>query len=244
MRKLFLVGLIVWIALIGGAVAGKKTFQSPSFARKATVVDSSHSAISPDGKNSVSLRWLDENGGDFSSQVTVHTPAGIFREKINFGLDAEVLWSEDSKAFSITGSAEGANGQYHTDAFYIRSGQLDHISLTDLIQQAFGHPVKCGWSEVPNVAALKWMDGSTKLLLAAEIIHHSNCDSYGTFAGFVVDVSSQRIVGHYNQLEMKRLFRSDLGPELQQANDACILQPRSCYVAANHPESDNAHSKK
>jgi hypothetical protein len=104
--------------------------------------------------------------------------------------------------------------------------------------------VKCGWPEVPNVAALKWMDGSTKLLLSAEIIHHSNCDSYGTFEGFVVDVASLRIVGHYNQLEMKRLFRSDLGEELQQANDACIRQPRSCYVRANHPELDGAQPKK
>ena len=31
-------------------------------------------------------------------------------------------------------------------------------NVTPTIQAAFGHPVKCGWEEDPNVAAVKWVE--------------------------------------------------------------------------------------
>jgi len=96
--------------------------------------------------------------------------------------------------------------------------------------------VKCGWSELPNVVAVKWLKGATTLLVAAQIIAHSNCDSFGTFTGFVVDAENLRVVKRYNQLEVKRLYGSGLGPELRDADDGCIRSPKSCFVATNHPE--------
>jgi hypothetical protein len=70
--------------------------------------------------------------------------------------------------------------------------------------------------------------------VAAEIMHHSNCDSFGTFKAYVVDLSGPRIVSTYDQLETKRLYRRDLGEELLQAKDNCIRDPKSCWVGANH----------
>jgi len=61
---------------------------------------------------------------DFPSEVSVRTPSGLFHARIQFGLNAQVLWSKDSRAFAVTGSSEGANGRYHTDAFYIDSDRL------------------------------------------------------------------------------------------------------------------------
>ena len=172
-------GLLMVLALVSGlsSAAQKGTNESPLFASQAAPVFPGGSATSPDGRNVVSVRLLDDNAHDFPSQVRVSTPSGTLTSKIPFGLNAEVLWSDDSRAFAVTGSQEGGNGQYHSAAFYIRAGRLVREPLTSLIERAFGHPVKCGWAESPNVVAVKWLDGSKRLLVAAQIINHSNCDS-------------------------------------------------------------------
>lgn len=211
---MFLTFLLVW-----SASAQSPTHGDPFFASHAVYVYLRGSAVSPDGKKLVSVRLLDDNADNFPSEVTVRTPVGTLRSRIQFGLNAQVLWSEDSKAFAITGSPDGGNGQYQTDAFYLRSQRLVRVPLTPLIERAFGHPVKCGWPEAPNVVALKWLEGSRALLMAAQIINHSNCDSFATFNGFVVDPSSLRVVKRYDQIEVKRIFRADLGPWLRDADD-------------------------
>ena len=184
----------------------------------------------------VLLRLLDDNAEDFPTEVKVRAENVTLISSIHFGLDAELLWSEDSKAFAITGSSGGAMGQYHTDVFVVRPNKLIRLPLTHLIEVAFGHPVKCSWPEAPNVAAIKWLDGSRMLLVAAEILPHSNCDSMGTFRGFVVDVQNQRIVRSFDQLAVKRLYGSDLGQELRDSDDSCIRKPQSCFVSTNHSE--------
>lgn len=211
----------------------------PYFASRAAYVYPRGSATSPDGKKLASIRVLDDSPDSRtfpSAEVTARTPRGSLRSRIQFGLNAQILWSDDSSAFAITGSAEGGNGQYQTSAFLIRGGRLVRVPLTRLVERAFGHPVKCGWPEPPNVEAVKWLKGSTRLLVAAEIIGHTNCDSMGTFKGFVIDLQSAQVVRGYNQIEVKRLFGADLAPELRDANDSCILDPPTCYVSSNHPE--------
>jgi hypothetical protein len=105
------------------------------------------------------------------------------------------LNSEPHKTiFAITGSRDGVNGLYWTDVFIINQPGLTKISLSQVIWHAFGHPVRCGWPEDPNVGAIKWIDGSSKLLVAAEIIGHSNCDSYFTFKAYEIEVPTQKIL--------------------------------------------------
>jgi hypothetical protein len=190
---------------------------------------------SPNGNATVSLQHLGQNADDFPTEVKVREKEITLASRINFGLNAEVLWNVTSTAFTVTGSSEGASGQYHTDAFVLESNRLVHIPLTRLIESAFGHPVKCGWPEAPNVAAIKWLNDST-VLVAAEIIAHSNCDSFGTFKAFSVDVRSRRVIRTYDQLAVKRLYGPDLGVELRNANDECIRHPSACFVSTNHPE--------
>lgn len=213
--------------------AGAQTMP-PQEGLYAAHASSAEAVRSLDGKNVVSLRRLDDNADDFPTEVKVQSGDVSMTRVINSGLDAEILWSEDSKAFSITGSLGGANGPYETDVFILKSDRLVRIPLTRLIELAFGHPVKCGWPERPNVGAIKWLHGSRRLLVAAEIVAHSNCDSMGTFRGFVVDVRTRRIVKSYNQLMVKRLFWADLGRELKDADDSCIRDPQSCFVPYNH----------
>lgn len=196
----------------------------------------SHPVKSPNGMSKVSLRLLHDNAEDFQTEVKVQSGKATLRSRINFGLNTEILWNEASTAFSLTGSSEGANGQYHSDIFVVEPNRLLHIPLTHLIEAAFGHPVKCGWPEVPNVAAIKWLDDS-RILVAAEIIAHSNCDSFGTFKAFVVDIHGPRVNRTYDQLTVKRLYGADLGLELRNANDECIRHPEACFVSSNHPRA-------
>ena len=224
---------------VGSAGAQNTTNVEPYFAKHAVYIYPDGSSSSPDGKNVVSMRLLDASPDSETfpaADVVVRTPTATLKGRIRSGLSAQVLWSDDSRAFAITGSAEGGNGQFRTDVFFIHAGRLSLVPLTLLIERAFGHPVKCGWPEPPNVAAVKWLDGSGKLLVAAEIIGHTNCDSMGTFRGFVVDIPSARVVRSYTQIEVKRLFGPDLAPWLRDANDKCILDPPSCYVSTTHPE--------
>lgn len=208
----------------------------PFYSARATVTDRGNAAISPDGKTKVHIELQGDTSEYHPALVIVRTQHGKLVDKIQFGLDTEVVWSQDSQAFTVTGSIEGANGLYETTVFYVRESHLEKLNLTPLIKQAFGHPVKCGWPEPPNVAAIRWLIPSQQLLVAAEIIHHSNCDSFGTFTAYVVDLSGPRIAKIYNQLDTKRLFGGDLGRELRQADDKCIHNPRACYVPSNHPE--------
>jgi hypothetical protein len=107
--------------------------------------------------------------------------------------------------------------------------------VSKLISSAFGHPVRCGWPEQPNVAGIAWLP-SGNVLVAAEIENHSNCDSFGTLRAFEVDPTCLTIVSSYSQLEAKRRFGSLLGLELRDDPDGCIRKPKSCFVSSNHPE--------
>lgn len=210
----------------------------PFYAAKAIPIyrskDKVKTATSPDGKKSVSIEILDDNAEDFPARITVNTGQDQLSATIRFGLATEILWSPDSRAFALTGSSGGANGQYETDVFYVQEKKLLKVELTTLVEKAFGHPVRCAWTESPNVAAIKWLIPSKELLVAAEIIHHSNCDSFGTFEAYVVNVPVPRVVKVLNQLEAKRMYHDDLGEELLQSDDICILHPDSCHVGSYH----------
>jgi hypothetical protein len=240
MRWLFAVMGSVLLSFISTApfhsAPQTSTVNCPFYSAKAIYTYEGEAANSPDGNARVQTRPLDDDSEFQNASIIAQTRYGKLVDTIQFGLDAEVLWSPDSKAFTVTGSRTGANGVYETAVFYLRDHRLEKIELSPLITRAFGHPVKCGWSEPPNVAAIKWLIPSRRLLVAAEIIHHSNCDSFGTFRAYVVELTALRINKVYNQIETKRLFGGDLGPELLQADDGCIRNPISCFVPFNHPK--------
>jgi hypothetical protein len=216
-------------------VTFKAPVPRPLFANDA-ILDQGRRITSPDGEKSVLLVGLDKNADDFPTAVNVKVGGKTLKGFIRFGLNAEVLWSPDSKAFAITGSSEGGNGAYLTDVFLLAPEKLVTVPLTETIWKEFGHPVKCGWPEVPNVVAVTWVKDSHVLLVAAQIIMHSNCDSYGTFKAYEVSLPAGTIGRSYDQLETKEKFGAQLGDWLASAPDKCIRSPKSCYVPANHPE--------
>jgi hypothetical protein len=181
--------------------------------------------------------------------VSRHGPAGEVYWNIAKGdklleLDAgdwpcpEFLWAPDSSAVTMTYSDGGAIGNYHVAVYqpanYLRQG----IDVTaDAMKDFLAHYPKCYDPEDPNLAAVAWLPSTGHLLIAAEVLPHSNCDDMGTFALYEVTVPTGKIVRKYGQLEAKRRFGKKLGPELMNADDECFKKPGSCQIPDLHKKN-------
>jgi hypothetical protein len=228
---------LVWVLLACAAFAesaiGQNRIDEPDFSARAIPIYHGKQVRSPDKRIVVRLIETTDSQPGTRGRLVVTSGGEQLTSSFDSSLDAEILWSPDSKAFSISGSSSSANGPYQTDVFFIDAGRLSSVHLTNLIRNEFGHPVRCGWPEPPNVASVKWLAPSQRLLVVAEIMHHSNCDSFGTFKAYEVELQPLGIGKRYDQLLAKQLFRTDLGAELLQSNDNCIRNPKICHVATN-----------
>jgi hypothetical protein len=182
---------------------------------------------SPDGKKSVSAAYDEQR---MLTLLTVSVGAKRFVVNLGQGVGAELAWSPDSEAFFVTFSDAGLNGGYHTSIFYVHETGLRKINPDLVIQRVFGHPVECDYPEPPNVVGVAWLGSSHRVLIAAQIINHSICDSYGTFKAYEVSLPEVTVVKPYGQLATKKRFWSELGEELRSARDNCITDPKTCYT--------------
>jgi hypothetical protein len=147
----------------------------------------------------------------------------------------EIGWSATSTLFFVTYSDGGAVGAYHVSVYRLSAGRIEKIDLTKAVRRDFQkHYPKCDSPEEPNIAGVAWSADSTKLLVAAEVLPHSNCDNMGTFNLYTVAVSNGRIIDRIPQLAAKASLYRLLGPELRNAEDRCFLQVRSCWIPALH----------
>jgi hypothetical protein len=187
--------------------------------------------VSPDERSSVSF-WKDSSDGEIKLRLAGRL--GQSTMTLNPAVNAELEWSPDSEAFFITASDGGNVGNYHLLLYTDQNNSLVVRDFSPLIAKAFGNPVKCFDPEVPNIGGIGWQRGHGRLLLAAEIPPHSNCDSMGTFKAYQVDVVNMHIVDSYSQLAAKQRFGSLLGVELRNADDSCARDASSCYVTQLH----------
>jgi len=233
-----------WLALVLVTSWGGGFAQAPRggmFSRSATPVwdlvwDREQVRIPSPNRRTVLLAEVIQPGSGV--RLTLRRGSeSIWNQSISPGVGIEIGWSPDSLAFFVTTSNAGRNGWYGTFVFLLSGDTVTELDLSPSVLSEFGHPVKCGWPEDPNVVAVRWVVPSKRLLVAAEIIHHSVCDSFGTFRAFEVSLPDRAILKKYGQIEAKRLFHSDLGWELADAPDKCILQPKSCWVSGNHPKT-------
>jgi len=146
----------------------------------------------------------------------------------------EALWSPGSSVFFLNYSSGGALGSFEVRAFYPSKEGVRVVDPTGAVRQDFlAHYPKCFSPETPNVAGVAWLSES-RLLVAAQVLPHSNCDAMGTFATYEVEVPSGRVLSKHGQLDSKRLFGRLLGPELQNANDECFKSSDACRIPALH----------
>lgn len=228
---------VVWFVLmvtslsIGTTVGG---YSTQAIALRDTVRDKPRKIFAPLGSASVSAEFIPTRNGNGELQLVVSHSGTRNTLRGGIGIGAELLWAPDGKGFSLTTSNQGANGIYKAYVYRIVGAQVEKINLTPPVEKLFGHPAKCGWPEPPNVAVVGWGKSSNRILVVAEIIHHSVCDSYGTFKLYELELPSLKLVRVYDQLAAKKKFAPLLGRELMQANDECIKTRRLCFVPTNH----------
>jgi hypothetical protein len=175
---------------------------------------------SPEGE--MTLFAIDENGQEFVVETGEWSCP-------------EIGWSPTSALFFVTYSDGGAVGTYHVSAYRISAGSMKKIDLTSAVQRDFqSRYPRCFSPEEPNIAAVAWSADSTKLLVAAQVLPHSNCDNMGTFNLYTIAVSNGGIIGRIPQIAAKAKLHDILGRELRAADDRCFTQPRSCRIPALH----------
>jgi len=238
--------ILVGSALLTGTALTEPTPKPAAYSRQATAIwenfvwDGSKPTgkvivPSPDEKKVVTAVFDEKTDG-----VLLKVTSGVKEFRINVigGVGSEIAWSPDSRAFFLTWSTEGLTGEFHTLLYYVSDSRLEKISLDPIVKRAFGHPVLCEGGPGPaNVAAVAWLEGSRRILVAAEVPPISICDSYGIFKAFDVSVPDSIVIKPYDQLTAKKKFWSYLGRRLREAPDRCITEPKSCENPHLHDAS-------
>jgi len=229
------IGLLLWLCATPFYAMGATPYQG-NFSHGAIDIwesiagnENEATFVSPDNSWTITVG----SGDDDTIPVRVRGRLGNLDFYANDLINAELVWAPDSSAAFYTGSDGGNVGNYHIHVFYRRNGTLVHEDLTPRIMAKFGRPVRCYDPEDPNVGGIAWLD-KNRLLVAAEILPHSNCDSMGTFKAYVVDMATLKVIKTYDQLSAKRLFYDKMGLELRGASDICIRSPRDCEIPALH----------
>ena len=154
----------------------------------------------------------------------------------------EFLWAPDSSALAVTYSEGGNPGDFRLALYRFGAGQEGPLDIAATARADFmNHYPRCSGPRSPDLAAIAWLDGASRLLVAAQVQPHSDCDDRGTFALYEVSVPDGKILAKYGQLEAKRRFGDKLGPALRRADDRCITEPGSCHPPYAPDKGNGVH---
>jgi hypothetical protein len=130
----------------------------------------------------------------------------------------EVGWAPDGNTFFISHSVGYTTG-YRVDVYRQEGDSIRRFAnLNRVVQKDFEHRHRCydrDWKigNDPNIAGLKWLDNSDRLLLVAEVPNLGICkQTY--FAGYLVSISSGRIIQRYSPEDLLRRWEKLLGENL------------------------------
>jgi hypothetical protein len=130
---------------------------------------------------------------------------------------AEMTWAPDSRAFFITHSIGYSTG-YHTEIYRLTDNSLLPISLNAIIQKDFDRHHRCFDGQVgndPNVAGLKWLDGSDRVLVIAEVPPIGICKKEEYFGGYEISVGSGQIIKRFSPQQLADRWDEVLGERLK-----------------------------
>jgi hypothetical protein len=88
---------------------------------------------------------------------------------------AELLWSPNSNAFFLTESDGGEVGTWNVTIYEIKGTQVRKLFVSKHVLDSFRKRYTCTESEEPNITAVKWINGGSKVLLVAQVPPHSSC---------------------------------------------------------------------
>ena len=142
------------------------------------------------------------------------TLAGIENEGVHS--IAEMAWAPDSTAFYITATDGGDVGTWLTTVYLIEKGRVRRIDVRDEIMKRSMKQYSCIEPEKPNIAAIKWLEGSAKLLFVAEVPPHSSCPDMGKLFGYIVSIPSGNIVEELDEKKLGAQWARYLGLRIRR----------------------------
>ncbi len=191
--------------------------------------------VAPDGLKFVTANLADEpEEGEQRIKVTVGGRTLPLQSK---GMGAEILWSPDSRWLAVTYTWCCSGFSPYLYVYEVSESGVRDLHVGDALTSGFGNGIRCEngtpASKFALTAAVKWLD-SSHLIAAVQVPHVSVCDSMGVFELREISIPGLSISKTYDQLESKRMFLNDLGGNLRDTNDACVRNPKSCWVAGYH----------
>lgn len=96
--------LVIFASLVfWEPINGQSRIDEPSFSARAITIYPGKQIISPDKRTKIHLQnlraYLNDSPGDFPARLIVYADGKQLTATFGFSLDAEILWSPDSKAF-------------------------------------------------------------------------------------------------------------------------------------------------
>ncbi len=186
---------------------------------------------SPNGKYEIACNVIPkEQKVSESVSETLEAPACELvgpqrRTPIDLQVGPEALWAPDSDAVAITHSRGGALGTYQVLIY--RPASTGPVEIATAVRRDLARrfPACVGGgctvaqqkrmrkrSDWVNVAAIRWMNNSDRLLMMAWVPDSSAFGAnLGKFNGYVVESRTGRILNRYSEAEFKKKFRKDCG---------------------------------
>lgn len=131
----------------------------------------------------------------------------------------EVLWAPDSSAFVINVSDGGLVGTWETVFYFLdetnRPIQRDIQSLVGPSANKF---LLCDPDEVANIGVASWVNGSTEVLVVAEVPPHSSCRNMGSIFGYLVSVESEKVIERISEDDLRKRWANTLGCRFMKIN--------------------------
>ena len=184
---------------------------------------------SPDGKKKIVVRTAEDGAKAFAVDETGRK----FPIPTEGWPCPEIGWSPASDIFFVNHG--GAVGTYHLAVYRLSKGQLTEIRLPPALRlDVLDRYPRCFSPEEPNMLVIAWANDATRLLVAAQVLPHSNCDNMGTLGLYELAIPGGTIIRRFSQAEAKTLFHDLLGPELRAADDGCFSKPGSCAIPMLH----------
>lgn len=141
---------------------------------------------------------------------------------------AEFAWAPDSRGFFITAGTGYTTG-YEVRLYRIAEGKIISIGgVNKTVRLDFEHRHRCfgyGIGNDPNIAGLKWLKGSERILLTAEVPPLGICREADYFGGYEISTSSGRILRRLSPEELAAGWSQVLGQRL--IGDLELLSPRA-----------------
>lgn len=116
-------------------------------------------------------------------------------------------WAPDSRAFYLMWSNGGMLGGYELRVFQVSEDEVREMPTSRTAEKRFQqhHPCPRGH----NVFPVRWVDGSTHLLLALQVFPTSDCGrDMGRYKGFLVRTGDGSVLRQYGQKELMGIWPS------------------------------------